>query len=111
MQVVADCDPLVPFEQGALRGSVNYPNGIYGDMIEWNTVYAHYIYSDILYKGSHPIKDADGNITGWWSEPHKTPTDRHLEYHEPGTTGHWFEVAKDNNSQEWVDLVKKTIGD
>ena len=40
MQVVADCDPLIPFQQGALRNSVNYPQGIYGGEIEYNTPYA-----------------------------------------------------------------------
>ena len=36
MQVAADCDPLIPFQQGALRNSVNYPQGIYGGEIEYN---------------------------------------------------------------------------
>ena len=42
MQIVADCDPLIPFQQGALRNSVNYPQGIYGGEIEYNTPYAQY---------------------------------------------------------------------
>ena len=49
MQVVADCDPLIPFQQGALRNSVNYPQGIYGGEIEYNTPYAHYMYEGIVY--------------------------------------------------------------
>lgn len=112
MQVVADCDPLIPFQQGALRNSVNYPQGIYGGEIEYNTPYAHYQYQSVVYSPNIPIKDSEGNITGWFSPPgqKKQPTGRTLQYHTPGTTGKWFEVAKKRNLQSWVRLVKETAG-
>jgi hypothetical protein len=112
MQIAADCEPLVPFQQGALRNSQWYPEGIKGGVIEWDTVYAHYQYASIVYSPNIPIKDADGNITGWFSPPgqKKEPTDRHLAYHEPGTTDHWFEVSKSRNLDSWVDLVRKEVG-
>lgn len=112
MQVVADCDPLIPFQQGALRNSVNYPQGIYGGEIEYNTPYAHYQYQSVVYSPNIPIKDSEGNITGWFSPPgqKKQPTGRTLQYHTPGTTGKWFEAAKERNLQSWVRLVKETAG-
>lgn len=112
MQIVADCDPLIPFQQGALRNSVNYPQGIYGGEIEYNTPYAHYQYQSVVYSPNIPIKDSEGNITGWFSPPgqKKQPTGRTLQYHTPGTTGKWFEVAKERNLQSWVRLVKETAG-
>jgi hypothetical protein len=111
-QIVADCEPLVPFRQGALRNSVFYPQGIHGGEIEYNTVYAHMIYAGIVYSPNIPIKDATGNITGWFSPPgkKKTPTDRKLQYHTPGTTDHFFDKAKETHLQEWIDLVKKEVG-
>lgn len=109
-QVVADCDPLIPFRQGALRNSVNYPQGIYGGEIEYNTPYAHYQYEGIVYGPNYPIRDAEGNITGWYSPPKKNPTGRKLTYHTPGTTDHFFEKAKEQHGKEWVDLVKRTAG-
>jgi hypothetical protein len=107
-QIVADCTPLIPFRQGTLRNSVNYPDGISGGVIEWNTPFAHMIYTGIVYSPNIPIKDADGNITGWFSPPgkKKTPTDRKLQYHTPGTTDHWFDRAKEQHLQEWTELVK-----
>ena len=30
-QIVADCEPLIPFQQGALRGSHRFPQGIKGE--------------------------------------------------------------------------------
>lgn len=111
-QVVADSDPFVPFQQGALRGNVIYPDGIYGGLIEYNTPYAHYQYQSVVYSPNIPIKDSEGNITGWFSPPgqKKQPTGRTLQYHTPGTTGKWFEVAKERNLQSWVRLVKETAG-
>ncbi len=110
MQVVADCDPLIPFQQGALRNSVNFPSGIYGGEIEYNTPYAHYQYEGKVYGPNIPIRDAEGNITGWYSPPKKQPTGRKMEYHTPGTGDHWFEKAKEQHKQEWIDLVKRTAG-
>lgn len=109
-QVVADCDPLIPFQQGALRNSVNYPEGIYGGEIEYNTPYAHYQYEGIVYGPNIPIRDAQGNITGWYSPPKKNPTGRPLQYHTEGTGDHFFEKAKEQHKQEWIDLVKRTAG-
>lgn len=110
MQIVADCDPLIPFQQGALRNSVNYPDGIYGGMIEYNTPYAHYQYEGEIYGPNIPIYDGGGNLAGFFSPSKKNPTGRPIQYHTPGTTDHWFEKAKEQHKDDWVDLVKKTVG-
>ncbi|MBQ6787543.1 MAG: hypothetical protein IJO85_07470 [Lachnospiraceae bacterium] len=102
-QVVADCEPYVPFNQGALRNSVRYPQGIHGGVIEYDTPYAHYIYTGILYLTK------DGRSFAQRHEK-KYPTDRILEYHEPGTGSKWFESAKKDHEKEWIDLVKRTVG-
>ena len=108
-QIVADCDPLVPFRQGPLRQPI-YPEGIYGGVIEYDEPYAHYQYMGIIYGPNIPITDSAGNITGYYSPPKKYPTGRPIQYHTHGTTDHWFERAKERNLQSWVDLVRKTVG-
>lgn len=115
MQIVADCDPLIPFQQGALRGSVEYPDGIYGGTIQWGGAsvgvpYAAYQYRGEIYGPNIPIKDDNGNVVGWYSPPKKNPTGRKLQYHTPGTTDHFFEEAKRIHGREWIDLVKRTVG-
>ena len=110
MQIVADCDPLIPFQQGALRNSVNYPDGLYGGTIEYNTSYAHMLYVGEVYGPNIPIRDSEGNITGWYSPPKKHPTGREIQYHTPGTGKEWFETGKQRYGQSWVDLVKRTAG-
>lgn len=114
MQIVADCDQLIPFQQGALRNSVNYPEGIYGGEIEWNTPYAHYQYEGEIYGPNIPIKDSAGNVTGWFSPKgkKKNPTGMPITYHPEGTErgDHWFEKAKKQHKDDWVRLVRETIG-
>ncbi len=111
MQIVADCDPLVPFQQGALRNSVDYPEGVYGGEVAWNTPYAHYQYIGEVYGQNIPVYDGDGNLTGYFFTPKKSPTGRPLKYHTSGTTDHWFDKAKERHGDEWLKLVKDTIGE
>lgn len=103
MQVVADCEPFIPFQQGGLRGSQRYPEGIYGGEIAWDTPYAHYQYEGELYLTE------DGRSWANRGE-RKYPTGIPLMQHTPGTSDHWFDKAKDAHKNDWVDLVKKTAG-
>ena len=103
LQVVADCDEYIPMSQGALRGSVRYPDGLYGGCIEYNTPYAHYQYMGELYL------TADGRS---WAHKYekKYPTGTPLNYNAAGTSDHWFEKAKAAHGNEWVDLVRREAG-
>ena len=103
MQVVADCDEYIPMQQGALRGSVNYPDGIYSGEIAWNTPYAHYQYMGELYLTE------DGRSFAFRGE-RKYPTGLPLQQHHPGTADHWFESAKQAHCEQWIDLVKREVG-
>lgn len=104
-QIVADCDTLIPFQQGALRDSVNYPQGIYGGEIEYNTPYARFQYRGELYL------TASGSS---WAKKYekKYPSGKPLHYHPKGTErgDHWFEKAKQQHKDDWVKLVKETVG-
>lgn len=104
-QVVADCKELIPFQQGALRNSVKYPQGIYGGEIKYDMPYAHYQYTGELYL------TANGSS---WAKKHeeKYPSGKPLHYHPEGTErgDHWFEKAKEQHKDEWIKLVKETAG-
>ena len=93
---------MILFQQGALRNSVNYPQGVYGGEIEYNTPYAHYQYYGELYLTS------SGSSFAQKGEK-KYASGQLLVQHHPGTTARWFEVAKAKHGKEWVDLVKKTV--
>ena len=102
MQISADCGDYIPFANGALRGAVNYPDGIYGGEIEWNTPYAHYQYEGELYLTE------DGRSFANKGEQ-KYPTGMPLHYHTPRTSDHWFERAKETHGQQWIDLVNRDL--
>lgn len=112
LAVRKDCTPFVPKGgSGELRRSVSFPEGVYGGVLEYNTDYAHYLYVGKKYGPNIPIRDeVTGEITGWWSPPHKHPTGEPLHYHTSGTDKEWFERAKEQHKNEWVRLVKQTAG-
>lgn len=103
MQIVADCEPYIPFQQGALRGSQRYPEGIYGGEIAWDAPYAHYQYEGELYLTEDGRSFANKN-------ERKYPTGERLTQHAAGTSDHWFERAKEQNEKAWIDLVKREAG-
>ena len=105
MQVAADCEPYIPFQQGALRGSQRYPDGLYGGSIEWDSPYAHYMYEGFV------RTDENGRTYVGRGEKKPVLTDRPLIYHQPGTGSQWFETAKEQHHEEWVELVKRKAGE
>ncbi len=107
MQIVGDCEQYTPIQQGALRGSVHYPEGIYGGEIAWgdhNAPYAHYIYSGFL------RTDETGRVFVGKNEKKSVLTDTPLKYHHPGTGSMWFETAKKSHGKDWIDLAKRKAG-
>lgn len=112
LAVRTDCEPLVPLMNGQLRRSATFPEGVYGGVLEYNTPYAHYLYEGRVYGPNIPIKDSEGNITGWFSPPGqaKHPTGKKIQYHEPGTADHWFEKAKERHGDKWLRLVREEAG-
>ena len=109
LAVRTDCEPLVPLLNGQLRRSANFPEGVYGGGLEYNTPYAHLLYVGQVYGPNIPIKDSEGNVTGWFSPPGqaKHPTGKKIQYHEPGTSDHWFEKAKERHGDKWLRLVRE----
>ncbi len=109
-QVLNDMIPYMPFQQGAM---VDATHIIEPGLISTNTPYAHYQYMGDVYGPNIPIRNDDGIITGWWSPPNKTKTERKLQYDKtfnPEATDHWFEHAKQEHGEQWLDLVRKEVG-
>lgn len=121
-RILADCTPLVPKDTGALRRSGSFPDGPYGNLIEWGRglkPYAAYQYYGVVYGPNFPIFK-DGKIDGWRSKSPKKPTNRTLGtpgswkgwdfgYKTADTTHHWFDEAEKKHMNEWTELVKRTL--
>ena len=102
--VVTDSTPFVPFQQGQLRSQTRYPDGIYGDYVEWYAPYAHYQYNGTV------LTDEAGRTFVGAGEVKPIDTGRPLNYTEPGTGDHWFEQAKEQNINKWTREVKRIAG-
>lgn len=103
MQVLSDSNLYIPQQQGSLMGTGRI---IKDGEISWDTPYAHYQYEGELYLA------ANGSS---WAHKHeqKYPTGIPLEQSKkinPLATDHWFEKAKEQNLEQWLDTVKRTAG-
>lgn len=103
MQVLADANFYIPQQQGALLGSGHI---VKDGEISWNTPYAHYQYEGELYLATNGSS---------WAQKHerKYPTGMPLKQGteiNPLASNHWFEKAKEQNLDQWVDIVKRTAG-
>lgn len=110
-QIVSDCTPLVPHRTGTLRQSVHYPEGSDGDIIEWQTPYAHYMYEGVKYVNPKTMKSGyvgrDGMWHGWTGK--KISTTENLTYYSEGTGSQWFLKAKAQYKEDWRDVTAKAL--
>lgn len=123
LRIVKDSEPYVPMKSGRLRRSVTFPEGAYGEWIEYGThlprPYARYQYFGEVYGPNIPVFKGD-RIVGWRSKSPKRPTGRELGvpgtwkgwkfgYTTNGTQHHWFDEAKNRHMNDWVNLVRRTL--
>lgn len=103
IQVLSDSNLYIPQQQGSLLASGNI---VKDGEIAWNTPYAHYQYIGELYLTE------DGRSFANRGE-RKFPTGISLKQStgmNPLASAHWFEEAKEQNLNQWLDLVKRTAG-
>lgn len=84
-------DPYVPAKNLVLAQNIRITADDEAGHVIYNSPYAHYQYMGVVYGPNIPIKDGD-MVVGFWSPPHKTPTNRKLKYstfRHPLATDHW----------------------
>ena len=110
-QVAADSNPFIPFHDGTLRQSIQYPDGPEGGVIEYLTPYAHYVYEGEKYVNPRTGKSgyigSDLLWHGWKGE--KIPSGQPLKYHTAGTGDHWIERAAEVYMKEWEETVRRSL--
>ena len=104
------CEPYVPMQDGALAQNVL----ITPRYVRWTQPYAHYQYVGEVFGPNIPIKDADGNIVGWFSIPgqKKQPTGRAIEYsreQHPKATKEWDKAMLAERGEEFAEYIKQAI--
>lgn len=117
------CTPFVP---KGLTGNLRRSMHVYPSCVKWESEYAHYQYTGVVYKDNFPGMSPDGNtIIGWRSPARikKKKTNRELGvpgeykgwkfgYTTPGTAHHWLDAAmkgrgKNNYSVAVTKMLKK----
>ena len=84
-------DPYVPADNLVLAQNIFITADDDCGHIIYNSPYAHYQWEGELYGPNYPITDG-GEVVGFWSPPHKTPSGKSLKYstfRHPLATSHW----------------------
>ena len=106
-------DPYVPADNLVLAQNVSITADADVGHVTYNSPYAHYQWEGEVYGPNYPIKDG-GEIMGFYSPPHKTPTGRRLEYNtfrHPLATDHWDKAMmvarKDDLAITYEEYLKR----
>lgn len=101
-RVLQDCLPKVPIKSGSQRQRSTVNDG--GRRVEFPGPYASF-----LYEGKVMVDHDTGSP---WARRgvKKVSTDRLLNYSDSGATDHWFEAAKAEYGQQWIEDLKRKIG-
>ena len=106
-------DPYVPADNLVLAQNVTITADADVGHVTYNSPYAHYQWEGEVYGPNYPIMDG-GEIMGFYSPPHKTPTGRRLEYNtfrHPLATDHWDKAMmvarKDDLARTYEEYLKR----
>lgn len=106
-------DPYVPADNLVLAQNVSITADADVGHVTYNSPYAHYQWEGEVYGPNYPIMDG-GEIMGFYSPPHKTPTGRRLEYNtfrHPLATDHWDKAMmvarKDDLARTYEEYLKR----
>lgn len=114
-RVLEDCQSCMPLASGSLRQRSHTEDD--GKKVVFPGPYARYLYSGKVMvdretgKGPRKIPMSSGDYILRFRKGAKlVATDRPLKYSDPQAVPEWFEHAKRQNKQFWVDGVKEIIG-
>lgn len=117
-QVLTDCKPFMPMQTGSLIQRSYVADG--GKKVVFPGPYARYLYGGVVMvdseTGKGPMKIPDGSggyLLRFRKGATLKPTNRPLNYSKtanPLATDHWFDAAKAENQERWLDGVKRIGG-
>lgn len=81
--VLEDSNEFIPMQSGALAGSGHGASSIGEGLVAWQKVYAPRLYYNPQYNFSRDVNPKAGGL--------------------------WFENAKSNYMEQWVELVKRVL--
>lgn len=107
-QVMTDMVPLMPRQTGTFINTTRAQSAALAGT--GKVVAAAPPMGRFLYEGRVMVGKDSGSPWARAGEK-KVVTDRALTFSSPGAVSHWFDAAKETHLQEWIDGVKKVMGD
>ena len=113
-KIIDFCQPYVPASPNrTLEFSAQVSTEIGSGMVVWNTPYAHYQYTGVVYGPNIPVIE-DGVLMGWFSPPGrpKHPTGRELTYDKsqnPQAGPYWFERMKADRLNDILEEARRAV--
>lgn len=114
-QILQDCRSKMPHLTGSLQQRSHTEDG--GRKIVFPGPYARYLYMGKVMvdseTGKGPMKIPTGPneyVLRFRKGAKLRATDRPLKYTNPEARDHWFDVAKAEYGDQWVEGVKRIIG-
>ena len=89
-QILADCGPFTPHDQGTLQDSGRVETYQDGHAVTWNAVYAAYQYYGCWPDGSHVIRNHDRSVNA-------------------KATTQWAEAARAQYGEAWEKIAQKNF--
>lgn len=105
-QVMIDCEPLMPMQTSVFRNLTHARSAAYagsGQVCVGAPPMGRFLYFGKVMVD--PVTRSPFARQG----VKKVVTDKDLKFWQPGTQPRWFEVAKANQKDNWVNLVKDIL--
>lgn len=119
-QIMTDMLPYMPMDQGALIEQTTIRSQALagtGVVCAASPPYGRYLYygkamvDSQTGKGPRRIILPTGEVIYRFRKGATlTPTDRDLTFQRPGAEAHWFEAAKRDHFDQWVEGVRRILG-
>ena len=119
-QVMTDMIPYMPMDTGTLiQNTVSRSRALAGSGLVCAAAppYGRYLYEGKVMvdsetgKGARRIVLATGEVIYRHRKGARlVPTGRDLTFQRPGAEAHWFEAARRDHFDEWVEGVRKILG-
>lgn len=101
-QVLADCKPYMPHQTGNFQQRSYTADG--GKRVIFPGPYGRFLWGGKVMVGAQ-------SKSPWARKGEKkVVTSKDLTFSQPGATAEWFNTAKKNHGQQWIDMVKKVAG-
>lgn len=112
-EVIRQCEPYVPFDNGILTASASTATVIGSGLVTYNTPYAHYQYYGKVYGPNIPMTIGGEQTFRSPKGRKKMPTGRDLQYNKevhPLAGPFWFERMMAGHKQDILTGAKKVAG-